>query len=70
MQTNTYDQGRHIHVLVLHQELSHMLTPQAVLGDELGEGPAGLAIFTGHDGGEVRPAGEQVQSLLRSYSGA
>ena len=66
----TYNQRCCVHVLVLHQKLSYMLTLQAFQGDELGDCPTGLAVFAGHDGGEVGPAGVQVKGLLRSYSGS
>lgn len=47
-----------------------MLTPQRFLCDKLGEGPARLAVLAGHYGGEVGPAGVQVERLLGSYSGS
>lgn len=68
MLTKTYDQSCCVHILAFHQKLSYNLTLQGLLSDKLGECPTGLAIFAGHDGGEIRPAGVQVEGLLRSYS--
>lgn len=70
MQTLTHNQSRCVHVLILHEELAHVLTPQRFLGDKLGEGPARLAVLAGHYGGEVGPAGVQVERLFGSYSGS
>lgn len=66
----TYNQSCCVHVLILHQKLSYMLTLQAFQSDKFGDCPTGLAVFAGHDGGEVRPAGVQVKGLLGSYSGS
>lgn len=66
----THNQSRGVHILVLHEELAHVLTPQRLLGDKLGEGPVRLAVLAGHYGGEVGPAGVQVERLLGSYPGS
>lgn len=68
LSTKTYNQSCCVHVIALHQKLSHMLTLQAFQSDKLRDCPTGLAIFAGHDRGEVRPAGVQVEGLLRSDS--
>lgn len=47
-QTRTYNQSCCVHILVLHQKLSHMLTPQRFLSDKFGERAVGLAVLAGH----------------------
>lgn len=66
----TYNKRRDVNVCIPHQELSYLLTLKTLLRHVLGQCPMRLAVFAGHDGGEVRTTGVQVKRLGRVNSRA